>query len=348
MKSRSINIKLLFVFVVLLTGTILSESLFRKQSPLPYSGTMIESAELTKRMFKVIEKLKSDRNIVSDAMSGVPFSFMIGDEWSDITTTLGSLNAKEISTNPDFSALIVRLLHEADISKGDKVGVILSGSFPSLAISALAALQTMEIESVVMSSLGASTYGANQPDATWADMESALKREGLHINTVLASIGAGDDAGAGLSDVGLAIIRNAAYRNKVELYIPPTLSVSIDRRVEIFKEAQISLLINIGGNETALGNCPHSLSIPNGLHSSLSVCTDETRGVVARMLEAGIPFINMLDLKDLASRYGIDVSPGMNYSESTSLYETTSTNKKVLGIILFISLMPIFILRKKS
>ncbi len=346
MKSLSLNIKLLIVFVVLLAGTKMAESLFRKQYPLPYSEAMMESAELTKKMFKVIGQFKSDRNIGSDAMSNVPFSFMIGDEWSEITTTLGSLNAKEISTNPDFSALIVRLLHEAHISKGDKVGVILSGSFPSLAISALAALQTMEVESIVMSSLGASTYGANQPDATWIDMESILKRQGLHFNTVLVSIGAGDDSGAGLSDEGLALIKNAAYRNKIELYIPPTLLESIDKRVEIFKKANISLLINIGGNETALGNCPHALSIPNGLHSSLSVCTDENRGLIARMNESGIPFINILDIKDLASRYGIDVSPGINYTEATGLYNTTTTNKPVLGIILVITLIPIYFLRK--
>ncbi|HUW92772.1 MAG TPA: poly-gamma-glutamate system protein [Bacteroidales bacterium] len=342
------NIKLLIAFVVLLIATTISVSLFRKQLPLAYGKEMAESVELTKRMFKVIKQLKLDRNIESDALSNVPYSFMIGDEWSEITTTLGSLEAKEISTNPDFSALIVRLLHEANITEGDKVGIILSGSFPSLAISVLAALQTMEIESVVMSSPGASTFGANQPGATWTDMESALKKQGLHFNTVLVSIGAGDDSGAELSDEGLAIIRNTAYRNKVDLYIPPTLLESINKRVEIFKAANISLLINIGGNETALGNCNHSLSIPNGLHSKLSVCTDENRGLIARMNESGIPFINMLDLKDLASMYGIDVSPGTNYSESTGLYNTIITNKTVLGIILIISLIPILLLRKRA
>lgn len=348
MNNLSLNIKLLIAFTVLLAGTILSAYLFRRQHSLVYKETMVESAELTKRMFMVIEQLKLERNIESDALSNVPFKFMIGDEWSEITTTLGSLEAKEISTNPDFSALIVRLLHEANISRGDKVGIILSGSFPSLAISALAALQTMEIESVVMSSPGASTYGANQPEATWMDMESALKKAGLHFNTVLVSIGAGDDAGSGLSDEGLAIIKNAAYRNKVDLYIPSTLLESINQRVEIFKEANISLLINIGGNETALGNCSHSVGIPNGLHSRYNVCSDENRGVIARMNETGVPFINMLDIKDLASRYGIEVSPGMNYSESTGLYSTTSTNKTALGITLIIGLLPIFLLRKKA
>lgn len=347
MNRLSLNIRLIIAFGVLLAGTLLAESRFRKQHPLPFMETMTESVELTRRMFKVVEGLKSERNIVSDARSTVPYSFMIGDEWTEITTTLGSLEAKEISTNPDFSALVVRLLHEAGISRGDKVGIVLSGSFPSLAISALSAIQTMGVEAFVMSSPGASTYGANQPDATWSDMESALKREGLHFNTVLVSIGAGDDAGKGLSEEGLAIIRNVAYRNKIDLYIPVTLKESIDRRVEIFTKEDISLLINIGGNETALGGCSHSLGIPNGLHSKLSVCNDDNRGLIARMNELGVPFINMLDVKDLASRYGIDVSPGTNYSEATGLYNTTTTNKPALGAILMLCLLPILLLRKK-
>ncbi len=333
--------------MVLLAGTLLAESRIRKQHPLPFKEIMTESVELTERMFEVVEGLKSERNIVSDARSNVPYSFMIGDEWTEITTTLGSLDAKEISTNPDFSALVVRLLHEANISRGDKVGVILSGSFPSLAISALSAIQTMGVEAYVMSSLGSSTYGANQPYATWSDMESALKREGLHFNTVLVSIGAGDDAGKGISEEGLAIIRNAAYRNKVDLYIPATLKESIDRRVEIFTMADISLLINIGGNETALGGCSHSLSIPNGLHLKLTVCNDDNRGLIARMNESGIPFINVLDVKDLASRYGIDASPGTNYSQASVLYNTTTANKAALGAILFFCLIPIILLRKR-
>jgi len=347
MNRLSLNIRLLIAFVVLLTGTIVSVNLFRKQNPLVYRDEMDEAVALTVRMFSVIEQFKKENNIVSDAHSNVPFNFMIGDEWSEITTTLGSLEAKETSTNPDFSALIVRLLHEAEVTSGDKVGVILSGSFPSLAISALAALQTMDIEPVVMSSLGASTYGANQPGATWIDMETILKRNGLKFNSVIVSAGAGNDAGQGLSPEGLSIINNAAYRNKVDLFIPVTLHESIVKRAEIFREANISLLINIGGNETALGNCPHSLDIPNGLHHEMTLCNDRDRGVISLLSESGIPFINMLDIKDLASRYGITVSPGTKYSESTNLYNTTTTNKTLLAIILAFSLILVFFLIKK-
>jgi poly-gamma-glutamate system protein len=348
MKHLSLNIRLLIAFGVLLICAVVSQEYVRKSKPLEYISIMEESVNLTKKWFSVVEEYKKEKGIRSDAVSNVPYSYMLGDDWSDITTTLGSLDAKETSTNPDFSALIVRLLHEANVSDGDKVGVILSGSFPSLAVSVLAALQTMKIDALVMSSLGASTYGANQPEATWLDIETALyKSGGLKFRSILVSAGAGDDNGKGLSPEGLADIQQAAYRNKVNLYTPSSLKESIDKRFEIFNNNKITLLINIGGNETALGGCTHSLSIPNGLHSKLKGCNDETRGLIIRMNELKIPVINMLDIKNLAVQYGIEVSPGINYAVSTNLFSITRTNKPVLGIILVIGLIPVFFLKKR-
>jgi poly-gamma-glutamate system protein len=273
---------------------------------------------------------------------------MIGDEWTVITTSLGSLESKETSTNPDFSALTVRLLREASIKKGDRVGVTLSGSFPSLAISVLAALQTLEIDAVVVSSVGASTYGANQPEVTWIDMESNLrKRGGLKYNSKIISMGAQEDAGKDLSEEGYTSIKNAASRNGVDLYVPSSLKESMEKRIELFRKANISLLINIGGNQTSLGECAHSVMIPNGLHFKIDECKDENRGIIERMNEQGIPFINMLDIKDLASRYGIDISPNRKYSESTQLYSRTKTNRIAIGVIVFFCFIPIYILRKR-
>jgi poly-gamma-glutamate system protein len=349
MKRLNLNIRLLIAFGILLAGTVVSESFFRKPRQLEYVSSMNESVILTKKWFSVIEQLKKEKGIISDAMSNIPYKYMMGNEWSEITTTMGSLDAKETSANPDFSALIIRLLHESKIKKGDKVGVVLSGSFPSLAISVLAALQTMEVEAVVMSSIGASTYGANQPEATWVDMESVLiESAGLRYRSKLVTIGAGEDSGTGLSDEGLIKIRMAAERNKINLYIPASLKESIDKRVNIFNEEKISILINIGGNQTALGNCPHSTLIPNGLHTGINKCSDENRGLIARMNELGVPYINLLDIKDLASQYGMAVSPGVCYTESTNLFEKTTTNKPVLGIILSMSLLPLYFLRKNS
>lgn len=349
MNRLKLNIKLLIVFGILLIGTVVAERFFRQTQPLVYTGEMKKAVTLTNEWFSIVGQLKSAKGIASDVPSNVPNKYMIGNEWSEITTTLGSLEAKETSTNPDFSALIIRLLHEAKIVKGDKVGLVLSGSFPSLAISALAALQTMEIDAVVMSSIGASTYGANQPEVTWLDMETELIRTGgLKYRSCLVSLGAGNDAGNGLSMEGIQSMHQAAVRNNLQLYIPESLSISIAKRERIFNSEKISLLINIGGSQTTLGNCPHSTMIPNGLHSNLTRCEDENRGLIARMNEKGVPFIQLLDIKNLAGQYGIAVSPGISYAESSNLFQTTGSNKPVLGLILIICLSPIYYLRKNG
>ena len=349
MKYNGFNIRLLIAFAVLLAGTVISELFIRENRPVSCAGEMKEAVKLTEEWFSLIGQFKNEAGVVSDALSNVKYSYLIGDEWSDITTTLGSLDSKETATNPDFSALMVRLISEAGIKKGDRVGLILSGSFPSLGISTLAALQTMGIEAVVMSSLGASTYGANQPGATWLDFESTLATKGgLAYHSSVVSIGAGRDSGNGLPEEGIIDIKNAARRNNVELFIPESLRESIDMRYNLLMEAGIGLLINIGGNQSALGNCAHSTIIPNGLNESVKSCDDYERGLIYRLNESGIPFINLLNIKELAGQYGIAVSPGIDYPESINLYTVSRTNKPVLGLILLIGFIPLWFLRKRS
>ena len=306
---------------------------------------MENAASLAQSWFDIIKKEKQKRNIISDANSLVENSFLIGDEWSDITTTLGSLESKETSTNPDFAALVVRLLHEAKIKKGDNVGVLLSGSFPALSISVLAAIQTMELDAIVMSSLGASTYGANQAEATWIDIEKWLKLYGnLQYSSTIISLGAGQDNGNGLSEEGKALLKTAAVRNHLDLYIPTNIIESIKHKTQIFQEKDISILINIGGNMASMGACSHSLNIPNGLHFSTNSCNDNDRGIIVRLNENNIPFIQFLNIKELATRYGIEVSPGIHYSKSTNLYSETKSNKYLTAFFLFIGLLTLFIL----
>lgn len=348
MKKAATDIKLLVAFVVLVAGTVITISLLMEKQPVKEVKKMREAVELTKEWFTVIDNMKREKGIISDTRSNVPYNCLIGDEWSEITTSLGSLEAKETATNPDFAALIVKLLHEGGIEKGEKVGVILSGSFPSLAISVLAALQTMEIDALVMSSLGSSTYGANQPGATWIDMENRLIRDGgMKFSSALVSTGAEGDTGLGMEQEGLNEISNAAARNYIELFIPGTLIESIDKRVKMFREAEIKLLINIGGNQAALGACPHASVIPNGLHFKINGCSDKTRGVITRMNEEGVPFIHLLNIKDLASRNGIAVSPGIKYPESTALFTNSRPKKGALMLLLIAELVPVWFLRKR-
>ncbi len=306
---------------------------------------MNQAVELSQDWFNVIRKKKIEKGIVSDANSNVPNNHLIGDDFTSTTTTLGSLSAKEVSTNPDFAALMVRLLKEAGLKPGDKVGLVLSGSFPALAISTLAAIQILELEAIVMSSLGASTYGANQEEATWIDMEGWLAEDaGLKYASQVISRGAENDIGEGLTDEGIEIIKVAVSRNNRQLYLPESLIESIHYKLKIFSSEDIAVFINIGGNQSALGGCSHAASLPNGFNMELKLCNDPDRGLVQEMNAKGIPVINMLNIKDLAYPYGIDLLPGLDYAKSTNLFIDQKPNKKALLITLLIGFLGMIIL----
>ena len=115
---------------------------------------------------------------------------LIGVEYTDITTTLGSLAAKRTSTNPAFAAVVVDMLDRAGVRRGDAVAVSFSGSFPALNIAVLSAARALDLRPVIISSVGSSTYGANQPEMTWLDMERVLAEAGLFpYRSIAASLG---------------------------------------------------------------------------------------------------------------------------------------------------------------
>lgn len=341
------NIKLISVFAGLVAGTIIIHLFFTQSQAHPKADLMYKAAELCQTWFTIVEEKKQELSICSDAVSNVPNKALIGNDWSEITTTLGTLEAKELTTNPDFAALMVKLICEAGMQKGQRAGVMLSGSFPALAIATFAALQTMEMDAVVISSLGASSFGANQPRATWLDYENWLTTAGgFKFQSSLITCGAENDNGGGMMEEGIANLELAAKRNNAALFIPVDLQEAIRVRVGYFEKTDIDLLINIGGGQAAVGSCVHNLSIPNGLTINYEGCRDHDRGVISRVSEQNIPFIHLLNLKDLAMQNGIPIAPGKIYSASIGLYDVRGVNKIAVSGVLLLSLLSLAFLKK--
>ncbi len=333
---------LVLVFFAAVVALIVVRQVGTAVHPHPAAARMREAALLADRWFGVVEKKKASMGIISPDASGLWHGGMLGEEFSDITTTLGSLEAKRVSLNPDFAALMVRLMDEAGVDSGSTVGVMLSGSFPTLGISTLAALQTVGAKALVVSSLGASMYGANQPWATWIDMEQWLRGEaGLKYRSVLVTMGGEGDAGGGLPEEGLEVLRAAARQRGVRLSVPSTLLEAIRTRAEMLQANAIDLLINIGGNQASLGGCVHGSTIPNGYHRTLTSCEDADRGVLVRMAERGIPVIHLLNIRDLAARYGMPLvlSEASEASESTYLIQRKDPIVVGAGLVVVLGLI---------
>jgi len=311
----------------------------------PYAAQQAAAERLAQQCFDQIKVQKIARGLYNSATDIYANGWMLGDDFTEITTTLGSLEAKRISLNPKFADLVVTWLHEAGIAQGDTIGLIVSGSFPGLAISTLTAAQTMHVNVVLLSSLGASTFGANQPLATWVDMESWLNAAGLlNFKSAVVTPGAENDNGGGLMEEGIGALREAARRNGVNLYEPENIDESIAYKTNFLLSQKIILLINIGGNQAALGYCAHAAGLPNGLLTEPLTCDHAERGIMARLSERHIPFINFLNIKKLAVRYGLDVDPGNKFRNDRPALHYNNSGKLLpaLAVLLIIGLVFIY------
>ena len=135
--------------------------------PLPAPAAraeMLEASRLMARATRAVGECRDAKGIRLDPEADPNGTGLIGLERSPITTSLGSLEAKRTAANPNFAGLVAALLRAAGVRAGDAVAVGASSSFPAFIIAALSAAEAMDVEPIVISSLGSSEWGANIPE----------------------------------------------------------------------------------------------------------------------------------------------------------------------------------------
>ncbi|MCK9399394.1 MAG: poly-gamma-glutamate system protein [Bacteroidales bacterium] len=274
----------------------------------------LEAAQLSQSAANRLKSYRLENGVFIDEINDPNQTALIGQEYSLITTDQGLIESKLSATNPNFAAVIVQLLKDAGLNDNDNVAVAFSGSFPGLNISVLAALQTLKLRPIVITSVGSSNYGANDPYFTWLDMENILNKSNIfHIKSVAASIGGGNDLGRGLSPEGRDLIVKAIERNNVEFINEKHLENCIARRMEIYEKFSqgqpIKAFINVGGGIASLGNTINGQLIPSGLTEHLPMSNFPLRGVIIQMGQKGIPIIHILNLDQILAKYGLPVNP---------------------------------------
>lgn len=239
-----------------------------------------------------------------------------GPEYTLITTSLAPPAAKRLSRHPDFAAVAVQWLRDAGIGGGDRVAVNLSGSFPALNIAVLAAVRAVGAEPVIVSSVGASTWGATDPEFTWLDMERQLNRAGLWSwHSTAASPGGVGDRGGGLQPEGKELVLAAIRRNQTPLLASSTLRQAIEQRLELYRGSEGVLppvLINVGGGHVIFGESGHRSPLPEGLNFGYHPLLSAHDGLAAAFLQSNRPVIHFLNIAQIAAQYGIrpDTLPG--------------------------------------
>ena len=102
------------------------------------------------------------------------------------------------------------------LKKNDTIAVMITGSMPGANIAVLSACKAMGIYPIIISSLGASQWGANQADFTWLDMEAILyKNDLIPSRSIAASIGGRNDMGRLLSPAGRKILTDNIVKHNV-------------------------------------------------------------------------------------------------------------------------------------
>ncbi|RKY55082.1 MAG: poly-gamma-glutamate system protein [Candidatus Neomarinimicrobiota bacterium] len=273
-----------------------------------------EAAQLASLAANNLKKYRLEKGVFLDDVNDPNETALIGQEYTQITTDRGYIEAKLSTTNPNFAAIIVQLLKDAEVEEGDNVAVAMTGSFPALNIATIAALETLKLNPIIISSVGSSNWGANDPFFTWLDMENKLyKSKIFHTRSVAASIGGGSDVGRGLSPQGREMITKAIDRNNIKFIHEKHLQESIAKRMEIYKQKSggkpIKAFINVGGGIASLGNTINGKIIPPGLTQYLPMKNFPVRGVIIQMGQQKIPVIHLLNINQLLAKYGLPISP---------------------------------------
>ena len=274
----------------------------------------LEASKLAKKAADYLKDFRLQEGVFIDAVNDPNETALIGQDITQITTDRGYIDSKLTSVNPNFAAVIVEMLKEADVKTDDVVAISFTGSLPGLNIAVLAAVQTLKLKPVVITSVGASNWGANDPYFTWLDMEKILVDAGIFkFRSIAASIGGGLDKGRGLSPEGRKLIENAIQRSEVTLINEEFLENSIKQRIDIYNNHKennpIKVFINVGGGIASLGSTENAQFIPTGLIESLPIKNFPTNGVLIEMAKQNITVIHLLNVAQLAAKYGLPISP---------------------------------------
>ena len=304
---------------------------------------MREASRRTAEAFAHVRGQRIASGILIELAEDVNDTGLIGILYSGITTTLGSLETKRSTTNPNIAAMVVELFGELGLEKGDRVAINLSSSFPALNIAVLCAAETLGLEYNAAFSIGASTYGATLPALTYGDMETALRAEGLlQKGSYGFSPGGWKDQGLDMSADALQEIAARLQGYGYRFLETADMDENIARRVANYeREGPVRCLVNVGGNEVAFGFGSGMESARGGILRELPI-GESGNGLVQHYLRRGIPVMHLLNMKDLLSAYGLPYDPiPLPAAGEGEIYHARQSNPWLLRGLVALNLLAI-------
>ena len=285
----------------------------------PSYDMKIKAANLMKESMAELKNVRMEAGVFIDDENDPNETGLVGSPFSLITTDEGDLDAKLTTLDPNFSAGMVELMLRANLQKGDTVAILLTGSMPGANIAVLTAANAMGLIPMVITSVGASQWGANHADFTWLDMESILFNKGLiNSRSVSASVGGRNDMCRLLSPAGREIIISNIENYNIPLIRKNRLAENIDERMKLFesfnKIKNYSAMINVGGGVASLGTSFNSKLLPAGIIrrsdiQNISLQDGGIEGVLPKFSKNNIPVLHILNIKSLTEQLGMPFAP---------------------------------------
>ncbi len=278
------------------------------------SDQMIEAARIMAKAVSLIGNHCDHNGIPIDETIDPNHTGLIGPGHSELSTTLGHLEAKRTTTNPNMAGLVVHLLHQAGVRAGDSVAIGCSASFPGLMVATLAAARAMNVRPIVILSLGASSFGGTRTDFNLLDIYELLRRDGVcPVPPAAVSLGGELDIAAELTESARqGLIRQIEKSGGAFIY-EPDLQKNVARRMRIYQEssgsAGVSAFVNIGGGYANLGTSELALALKPGLNTRMEIPGKPERGVLFEMAARRVPCVHLLFIQGLVAKYGLPWDP---------------------------------------
>ncbi len=319
---------------------LVAESFPREVRARDYEAKL-RASELAARAFSVLREERERRGHPVDDKLDPTHTGLVGMGPTAITSSAGSLRAKQTTQNPNFAAVVVDYLNSLGLRRGDVVAVGCSGSFPALNVAVLAAADTLGLEPLIVTSAAASDFGANFPDFTWLDMERVLVDKGLvRHRSVAASLGGIEDRGLGVSQEGRRLLEQAIARSGAERVDSEDFEDAIAKRMELYDRAArgraIRAYVNVGGGALSVGRRRGKLFYSTGINRPEGRV--EVDSVIGRFLERGVPVVHLVHVERLAEEHGLPAPPTTAQEPGEGVVFQRSSPNRLLVIALLLVL----------
>ncbi len=301
----------------------------------------LAAAEHAAKSFRALAEERVRRGHPIDERRDPTRSGLIGEKSTPLTTSAGSLVSKQTSANPNFAAVVVELLGRLGLERGDVVAVGCSGSFPALNVAVLAAVETLGLEPLVITSNASSDWGANLPDFTWLDMERVLvERKLARSRSLAASLGGIEDRALELDAEGRQLLTASIARNGVALLPQTSFEDAVRRRLELYESAangrRIGAYVNVGGGSVSVGRKRGKLAFRAGINRP-GVTAVRVDSVIARFLERGVPVVHLVRVQELASEHGLPTPPTASVELGQGpVFEESEPNRLFAAVVFVI------------